>query len=490
MGTGHIMRCLALAQAWKGAGGRAAFASESSISDIVRHLDQECFPVHHIKACPGSKEDAALTAELADSIGACFVVVDGYQFDAEYQKALVNAGQRLLVIDDNGHAKFYWAELVLNQNIYANEDLYRKRDCKTRLLLGPDYVLLRQEFWSMRGRLRSNPDRVGKILVTLGGSDPGNVTLKIINALREIDLPESELTVVVGAGNANIDALTNASNACKIPLKILKNVSDMAELMASADIAIISGGTTSYETAFMGLPSLIVIIADNQIAVAEKMAEIKAAVNLGWHTVLTCEKIRMAFVDLADCRASRDSFSRKGSELVDGLGCSRVVSVMLERVITVRDAVADDCNLIFQWANDDDTRAASFSSGKISSEEHCDWFSDRLADANCLLLICSDGRGDPLGAVRFDISDDEATVSINLAPHVRGQGWGSFIIIRTTDELFRQRDISRVNAFIKPENQRSVRAFELAGFSKIGPCRIKENDALHFTLNNEDLSHK
>lgn len=488
MGTGHIMRCLALAQAWKGAGGRAAFASESSFSDIEWHLKQEGFPVHHIAASPGHLEDAVLTAELADSIKACFVVVDGYQFDAEYQKALMNAGQHLLVIDDHGHEKSYRSELVLNQNIYANEDLYRDRDYRTRLLLGPDYVLLRREFWSWRGRRRCNPDRVGKILVTLGGSDPDNVTLKIIDALHDIDLPESELMVVVGAGNANIDALDAASKFCKIPVRLLKNASNMPELMASADIAIISGGTTSYETAFMGLPSMIVMIADNQIAVAEKMAEIKAAVNLGWHTDLTCEKIRMAFTDLADCRASRDSLSRIGCKLVDGLGSSRVVRVMLERVITLRDAVADDCNLIFQWANDDDTRAASFSSEKISSEEHCNWFSDRLQDANCLLLICGDGLGNPLGAVRFDISNDEATVSINLAPHARGQGWGSFVIIRTTDELFKRCNVCRVNAFIKPENQRSVRAFERAGFSKIGPCRIKENDALHFALFNEDLS--
>jgi len=490
MGTGHIMRCLALAQAWKVAGGRAAFVLSQGVADIEDRLKQEGFFVHHIATRPGSEEDAAQTAELAGSLGASFVVVDGYQFDGEYQKALVDAGRHLLFIDDYGHAKIYRADLVLNQNIYANECLYRDRDSKTGLLLGPDYVLLRLEFWCWRGWRRSNPERVGKILVTLGGSDPDNVTLKIIDALQDLDAGDVKVVVMVGGGNSHVDSLRAASNASKIPMELLKNASNMPELMAGADIAIISGGTTSYETAFMGLPSLIVAIAENQIPVAGKMAEIGAALNLGWHTDLNCEDIKMAFRALAGSRTSRDSLSLKSSELVDGLGCTRVIRAMLERVITVRDAVADDCNLIFRWANDDETRAASFSSGKIFLEEHCNWLSKRLADANCLLLICSDGQGNPLGVVRFDISNDEATMSINLAPHVRGRGWASFIIIRTADELFKRRGISRVNSFIKPGNQRSIRVFERAGFSKIGPCRIRESDALHFTLANEDLSHK
>ena len=490
IGTGHVMRCFALAQAWKMAGGRAAFILAQGVPEIEGRLKDDGFSVHHITASPGSEMDAALTAKLAGSLGACFIVVDGYQFDGAYQKALVDAGEHLLFIDDYGHAKFYRADLVLNQNIYANEGLYRDRDRETGLLLGPDYVLLRREFWRWRGWRRSNPERGGKILVTLGGSDPDNVTMKIIDALQNLDACDVEVVVIVGGSNSHVDSLRAASNASKIPMELLKNASNMPELMAWADIAIISGGTTSYETSFMGLPSLIVAIAKNQIPVAEKMAEIKAAVNLGWHTDLTREKIRMAFMDLADCRASRDSFSRIGCKLVDGRGCSRVIRIILERMITVRDAVAGDCNLIFQWANDIDTRAASFSSGKISLEEHRNWLSDRLSDANCLLLICSDGQGNPLGIVRFDISKDEATVSINLAPHVRGKGWASFIIIRTTDELFKRRNVSRVNAFIKPENQRSVRAFERAGFSKIGPCNIRENDALHFTLINVDLSKK
>lgn len=484
------MRCFALAQSWKEAGGSAAFVLAQGVSEIEGRLKQEGFFVHHIATRPGSEEDAALTAELAGSLGASFVVVDGYQFDGSYQKALVDAGRHLLFIDDYGHTKIYRADLVLNQNIYANECLYSDRDRKTGLLLGPDYVLLRREFWCWRGWRRSNPERVGKILMTLGGSDPDNVTLKIIDALQDIDAGDVKVVVMAGGGNSHVDSLMAASAASMIPMELLKNASNMPELMAWADIAIISGGTTSYETAFMGLPSLIVTIAENQIPVAEKMAEIGAAVNLGWHADLTCDDIRRAFEDLTESRTSRDSLSLKSSELVDGLGCTRVIRVMLERVITVRGAVADDCNLIFQWANDDDTRAACFSSGKIFLEEHCNWLSKRLADADCLLLICGDGQGNPLGVVRFDISNDEATMSINLAPHVRGRGWASFIIIRTADELFKRRGISRVNAFIKPENQRSIRAFEQAGFSKIGPCRIRENDALHFTLANEDLSHK
>jgi len=103
------------------------------------------------------------------------------------------------------------------------------------------------------------------------------------------------------------------------------------------------------------------------------------------------------------------------------------------------------------------------------------------------LLICSDDRGNSLGLVRFDLAEDEATISINLNPIARGRGLAGFIIIRTVDLLFKRYNISRVSAFIKPQNLRSVTAFERAGFSMKGHCSISGNEAQHYILTNEYL---
>ena len=476
------MRCLALAQAWKDAGGRAIFAMAGEMPDIERRLRGDGFIVYYIIAKSGSEKDGALTANLAVSQNACFVVVDGYQFGSEYQMSIKKARVHLLFIDDYGHADFYWADLVLNQNIYACDEIYKDRDFETKLLLGSPYVLLRSEFTSWRNWIRRNPDKADKILVTLGGSDPDNVTLKILNYLQSLTDEGIEVVIVVGVGNFYNAALQAAAKQSPIPIQLVRNASNMPELLAWADMAIISGGTTSYETAFMGLPSLIVIIAANQIRVAEKLAEIGAAVNLGWHHDLTRECIQKTVKDLrVNCKA-RDSMSRIGREFVDGRGTTRVIRAMLGRLIIVRNAVESDCGQIYEWANDDDTRAASFHSSPIDWDTHRNWFLQRLGDANCLLLICGNDQGKSLGLVRFDLSGDEAIISINLDPNMRGQGLAGFIIIRTVDELLKRCNISKVSAFIKPQNLRSAKAFERAGFSKIGLTAINGYEAQHYMI--------
>ena len=106
----------------------------------------------------------------------------------------------------------------------------------------------------------------------------------------------------------------------------------------------------------------------------------------------------------------------------------------------------------------------------------------RLRDANCLLLICGNDQGNSLGLVRFDLAGDEAIISINLDPNMRGQGLASFIIIRTVDELLKRCNISTVSAFIKPQNLRSAKAFERAGFSEIGLTVIKGYEAQHYMI--------
>jgi UDP-2,4-diacetamido-2,4,6-trideoxy-beta-L-altropyranose hydrolase len=452
---------------------------------IEERIRAEGFDTYHIPANAGSDEDAALTVDLALSQKAVFVVVDGYQFGSDFQIRLKQANLNLLFIDDYGHADSYCADLVLNQNIYAGEELYKKKERNTELLIGPGFVLLRKDFWPWRNHLRINPDVATKILISLGGSDPDNATLKIVRSLKNLAPPGFEAAVVAGGGYAHIEALRKESDSSSAPIQIIENACNMPELMAWSDMALISGGTTTYEAAFTGLPCLIVIIAENQIAVAEKFDGMKAAVNLGFQEDLSSLQIKDAVDDFRLNREARESLSRNGRKLVDGLGAGRVIRAMLERIIIVIPANASDCNRIFQWANDKDTRCYSFNQEVINWDEHCIWLSQRLADPNCLLLICQDELGNALGVVRFDIESDEAVVSINLNQEVRGTGWSGFIIMRATDELFKRRhDISKLNAFIKIQNIRSIRAFERAGFLRMGPCSIKGNEAWHYLMAN------
>src|SRR5271169_5127044 len=169
-GTGHVMRCLALAQAWHDGGGRAVFAMADATPAVEERLQSEGFEVTRLVVRVGSVADAEETAKLAHQHNASWAVVDGYGFGAEYQANLKSRGLKVLFIDDNGHAGHYSADLVLNQNVYAEEAPYRSRGLSTKLLLGPRFAMLRREFAAWREWRRENPAIVRKVLVTMGGS--------------------------------------------------------------------------------------------------------------------------------------------------------------------------------------------------------------------------------------------------------------------------------------------------------------------------------
>ena len=211
MGTGHVMRCVALAQAWQDAGGRAVFAMAETTTGIQARLAAESCEVRSVSCVAGTEQDSAQTIALARELAAEWIVVDGYQFNADYQRALKAAGFKVLFLDDYGHAAHYSADLVLNQNAYADEKMYDARESYTRLLLGPSYCLLRREFTSWRGWKREIAPIGRKVLVTMGGSDPDNFTATVIEGLRS--LPNIEATVVVGGSNPHIESLQRMTAA-------------------------------------------------------------------------------------------------------------------------------------------------------------------------------------------------------------------------------------------------------------------------------------
>jgi UDP-2,4-diacetamido-2,4,6-trideoxy-beta-L-altropyranose hydrolase len=183
-----------------------------------------------------------------------------------------------------------------------------------------------------------------------------------------------------------------------------------------------------------------------------------------------------------------------GRELVDGKGASRVCAAMMEdakveSVVRVRRATESDCRLLWEWANEPGVRASSFSQRPIGWEEHSHWFQGRLADEKCTMLIGEDARGRAIGQVRFDQQPGgEAEIDVSVAPDLRGSGYGSLLIDTALREVFASISITKVNAFIRPENLSSVRAFEKAGFQRIGEKLARENSALHYCRRREPQS--
>lgn len=329
VGTGHVMRCLALAQAWQDGGGRAAFVMAGGAGGLAPRLTSEDVDIEIIDAEPGSGEDTRRTIEQAARVGARWVVVDGYRFSGEYQRSIRDAGFRVLALDDYGHAQQYYADLVLNQNLHANEGLYLHREAYTRLLLGTEFTLLRREFASRCGGRRETPEVARKVLVTLGGSDPDNATLKVVEALRRLPSDGLEAAVLAGAANPHREELEAAAREAP-GVRLLAQAGDMPGLMAWADVAVSAGGSTCWELAFMGLPALTLVLADNQRDIAAEMDRRGAARSLGRHEAATPEGLKKAVADLLWDRNARLAMSEAGRRLVDGEGAGRVVRAMAE----------------------------------------------------------------------------------------------------------------------------------------------------------------
>ena len=207
--------------------------------------------------------------------------MDGYQFDVEYQRAVKAAGLKLLVIDDTGHMGAYVADMVLDQNAHADENLYQHRENYTRLLLGSSYALLRRESNAWREWNRKIAPDGRKVLVTIGGSDPDNLTLIAIRAMRMVAEGKLEATVVVGGSNPYGDQIEAEIRGTGGSIRLLKNVSDMPELMADADVAISGAGSTCWEMCFLGLPAIVIDVAENQRPIAQELDRRGIAIHLG-----------------------------------------------------------------------------------------------------------------------------------------------------------------------------------------------------------------
>jgi UDP-2,4-diacetamido-2,4,6-trideoxy-beta-L-altropyranose hydrolase len=330
-GTGHVMRCLALAQGWQDAGGRAAFAMAESPAAIRQRLAAENIEVHEVRQAAGTGEDANRTAELAQACGATWIVVDGYSFGIEYRRRIKNAGMKLLWIDDNGDAAYCFADMVVNQNVHAGESLYASREAECRLLLGPRYAMLRREFDAWRGWKREinavGISAVGsKVLITMGGSDRENVTLAVVEALQAVSIANLEAVVVVGGSNPHFESIADAAESFHGKIRVERNAANMAELMAWADIAVSAAGSTCWEMCLLGLPAILIDVAENQRPIAEGLARLAVSIHAGSSENVSSEKMAADIEGLLLSAECRSAMSRRGRELVDGEGSRRVVS--------------------------------------------------------------------------------------------------------------------------------------------------------------------
>ena len=473
IGMGHVMRCLALAEGWRECGGRVTFLSASRNQGVRARIEGSGLTMREIPTPHPDSVDLNTTLEVIEELAsgemrAPWVVVDGYQFDPHYQSLIRASGCRLLVIDDQAHLSCYDADMVVNHAHHAERLTYPTAK-DTLLLLGTRYALLRAEFQRKRNIQRVIPEHARKILVTFGGSDPDNLTVTVVQALQQIADPGLEAQVLVGPTNPHKRDLERATRLSSVRIILRTDVTEVSSLMAWADLAIAAGGTTAWELAYMQVPALLVALAENQVGTVNALAEFEAACSLGAAREVTAGKMTEILGTLVYDRGAREKMVSRERAIVDGQGVKRVIGAMLYQgdELIFRPATLEDSLLLWEWANDTETRGNSFHSGTISWESHANWYAAKLISLHTRIWIL-EWHGIPVGQIRCDRVDPAtARISIGIARNYRGRNLGSWLLRAPADAAAQELGVKWLQGITFSDNRASARAFLKAGFKLV-----------------------
>ena len=439
-------------------------------------------PHPHPADAAATRASLSRIARESDASEIIWLVLDGMHFDPAYQEAVRPAEGRMLLIDDQAAWPEYHADLLLNQNLGAERKPYVCDD-HASFLFGPRYALLRREFlpqesWR-RKAIELGKERPARILVTLGGADPQDATSLVLQGLERLDVPW-EARVVLGSANPRSKTLAKPAANRGAKVQFLTDVNNMPEQMAWADVAVSAAGTTCWEMAFMELPAVVTVLADNQRVVAEPLAEAGTLVNLGPLAELTADRVAAELGVLCRDAKRRLTMGETGRRLVDARGSERVVAVMSalddplpDNQLQLRLASADDVLPLWRLANDATVRKFSLTPDPITLEEHTAWFQAKLAREETAIWVF-DFHGLILATVRYDRIDPQtAEVSLSVAPAFRRRGLGTKLLQRNLRLIRDRLGVKRLRAVVRHENVPSAQIFLKTGFRQVDTAQVQ-----------------
>lgn len=472
IGHGHVMRCLTLAESSLRRGAGVSFICRENEGHLCDMLDARGFEVHRLPRRLNAtwQQDAAETRAAIAGAGfdPSWLIVDHYGVDVSWEQALRPSVGRIMVIDDLAN-RTHDCDLLLDQNIVAcMRDRYASKvppDCS--LLLGPEFAMLQPEYADLHDRVPPRAGAVTRVLVFFGGSDTGNLTGLTLAALRRLGRSDIAVDVVIAdsypkAAAIRREAAADGSFAVHCGLRTL------APLMAKADLAVGAGGSTTWERLCLGLPSLVVTVADNQRPIAEELQRRGLIAWLGDQASVREQTVYDALKPLLE-DGINEAWSARCRATIDGRGVTRVcaaLTVTSATALRVRHAGLDDEACLLDWANDPATRRRGFHPDPISEASHHRWFHEHLRDLDgCRLYIIETEEGIPLGQVRFQRDEESWEVHYSLAQPFRGRGLGRPLLRSALLKARQELPGTTIVGQVKPDNVASRRIFESLGFA-------------------------
>lgn len=482
MGAGHVMRCLALAQAWAGqgpGGGDVLFCGRMESASLRERLAGAGFGL----AEPGPRpaDTAALLARRG--LAGCWVALDGYHFGPEWQEDLEAAGHKVLAVDDGALLSRYAARVILAPDHDASPAAYAAPS-SSLVLAGPRYRLLRQGFAGLSRPAR----RAGEgatVLVAFGGADARNATQAAVRGLDRALGPRDTALVVLGPVNPHRESVQQALEAVGYGYELHQDVADMAAVYARCHLAVSAAGGAAWEMAAAGLPALLVPVAANQEPGSAFLARAGCAEVLPGPGDLDKEDFAARVRGLLGDPARLAALSSAGPRACDGRGPERVRRLLAaldgdeKADFALRRAEPGDLEQVFRLANDPAVRGNSFSPGAIALADHASWFAAKLGSRDCAFFVL-DLEGAVAALARYDRDGGEAATDVAVHPAFRGRGLGVRILRQSAPLAMRALGVDRLCALVLERNAASRRCFARAGFREVAPQRIKGQDCAVF----------
>lgn len=352
IGTGHVMRCLTLADVLRAKGGQCQFICRAHQGNLISTIRERGFDVSELPlmaadGIPLSEmhafqlahaswlgcdwvQDSKQTLAAVQPIRPDLLVVDHYAIDRRWEEVLRPHVGRLMVIDDLADRR-HLCDFLLDQNWFDNDISRRYQGllpdhCVS--MLGPNYALLKPEYGALRNLMPPRDGEVRRVLVFMGGSDPTNETSKVIDALAQPGLEHLAVEVVLGVNHPDTGSIVSKAEA-RLATHLHSGLDSLAGLMTRADLMVSAGGSTSWERMCLGLPAVVIGIAENQMATSKAMMAAGYIDFLGDRSEVDVQMIAAAVRRCLVEPQRLQRMSRKSQDLVSGAGAERVSEIVL-----------------------------------------------------------------------------------------------------------------------------------------------------------------
>tara|TARA_B110000211_G_C14083019_1_gene555447 strand:+ start:1788 stop:3311 length:1524 start_codon:yes stop_codon:yes gene_type:complete len=483
IGSGHIMRCLVLADRLKLDGHDVTFATRPQNGDLVALIKQRGFAVHELQqptdwVIPSTTADYVAWLQVSESEDAkecatvlCnpdLVITDHYAIGANWHKVMKKAYHcKVIAIDDL--VRVHTADLIIDQTLLREPSEYSDLNPSSEALTGTEYAIVNplfSEHHKSQLMLETELTDKPRVLLSMGGIDTPNATEQVLAVLSQSISPP-ETTVLLSPRAPHYNRVKKFADENSTWVTHVDFVDDMAELMCKHDIAIGAPGSTSWERACVGLPSIVIALADNQQTICKNLEAVGAAISVGLNTIN--KNLMNAYKQLIKNYSEMRAINLN---LCDGKGVERImkqINKLFNNTLNLRFATLKDVEQVYNWQCEPETRRYALNKDVPSLAEHTAWMTRKLESKNDYFYIIEladsrDKKATSVGVVRLDKSDKGTyTISIFIAPEHFGKGIAKYAL--------KQVDILHPKAFIDAvvlkENTASQTLFSRAGYTRV-----------------------